>query len=247
MKKSISLMMAIALILALVCSFAPALAAGEKGMATITLTVTDSATYDGSGFQMLLDADANEFGDTIPTSGYRFGGGYYGCMDKYARFEYKIPENADGDWMTDDDIVYTGESCTVTIPEGTYDWVIVNPCPYDDSGSVIFIISDAGSIGGRCDDYVFEADKHYTFTISGGNHGKAELTIEDMEDPEPILGDVDGNCVVDINDALLVQRHVLELFQIENELLADVDRDGKVSGYDVAMIARYALGLISEF
>ena len=247
MKKIISLLMAIALTLALVCSFAPALAAGEKGMATITLTVTDSATYDGSGFQMLLDADANEYGDTIPTIGNRFGGGYYGCMDKYARFEYKIPENADGDWMTDDDIVYTGESCTVTIPEGTYDWVIVNPCPYDDSGSVIFVIGDAGNINGRYDDYVFEADKHYTFTISGGNHGNAELTIEDMEDPDPILGDVDGNGVVDINDALLVHRHVLELFQIENEVLADVDRDGRVTGDDVLMIARCALGLISEF
>ena len=91
MKKIISLLMAIALTLSLVCSFAPALAAGEKGMATITLTVTDSATYDGSGFQMLLDADANEYGDTIPTSGNRFCGVYYGCMDKYARFEYKIP------------------------------------------------------------------------------------------------------------------------------------------------------------
>ena len=68
-----------------------------------------------------------------------------------------------------------------------------------------------------------------------------------MEDPDPILGDVDGNGVVDINDALLVHRHVLELFQIENEVLADVDRDGRVTGNDVLMIARYALGLISEF
>lgn len=248
MKKLISIILATAMLLMVMPILADDQA--DEGEAMITLSVVNGATTDGSYFQMLFDADANEYGDTIPASGNRFGGGYYGCMSKYAKFEYKVPENADGDWMTSDDGVYDGESCTVTIPAGVYDWVIVNACPYDDDlGSYIFVVSDAGNCNGRADDYVIEADKHYTFTVRYGNHGRVDLEITDVEPEAPMFGDVDGNNEVNIIDSLIVLRASLEIITLteEQETLADVNHDALINMNDALLIQRYALGLINSF
>ena len=66
-----------------------------EGMARITLTTGPGRTIDDTGFQMLLDADATAYGTIIPTSGPLTEHG--NAPDSvYNKFEYKIPENADG-------------------------------------------------------------------------------------------------------------------------------------------------------
>lgn len=95
--------------------------------ASVTLRVIDEVYLDGSGFQMLLDADAVEYGVGIPETGDVLAYGAEGAEELYSRFEYKLPENADGNFMTEADIVFNGESVTVSIPVGTYDWCIANP------------------------------------------------------------------------------------------------------------------------
>jgi len=125
--------------------------------ATISLTVGD-VWGDGSGYQMLLDADATAFGNEIPAEGplTQSGNAPAGLYDA---FEYKIPVNADGSTTTSNIVI--NNTITIEVPAGTYDWCIANPTP----GDRIWIASAQGNIGGRADDYEFEAGYTYNFTV----------------------------------------------------------------------------------
>lgn len=140
--------------------------------ATVTLTAGD-VWGDGTGYQMLLDADANTYGTTIPTTGGLTTSGDASAAT-YAEFEYKIPTNADGA-LTTSNIVFNN-SITIQVPAGTYDWCITNPTPDDK----MYIASANGNIAGRADDYVFEAGYNYEFvvtynTATGGD--RVDLTV----------------------------------------------------------------------
>jgi len=139
-------------------------------VATVILSV-DDVWGDGSGYQMLLDADANAFGSVIPETGAMTTGG---DVDEsiYAEFEYKIPENADGALSTANMLV--DASAQIEIPAGTYDWCITNPTP----GDRMWIASASGTIGGRADDYEFESGKTYEFHVYlGSPNDKTDLTV----------------------------------------------------------------------
>ncbi len=133
--------------------------------ATVILTAGD-VWGDGSGYQMLLDADATAFGSTIPETG-ALSTSCTGNEAIYAEFEYKIPTNADGNCSTQNMVM--NNSVSIEIPAGTYDWCITNPTP----GDRIWIAAANGNVGGRQNDYVFEAGKTYEFTVSmyGSNDG----------------------------------------------------------------------------
>ena len=134
-----------------------------EGMAQVTLTA-GQLWSDGSGYQMLLDADATAYGDVFPAEGPLTE---YGDADAsvYAEFEYKIPENADGSCYTSNMVL--NSSVSILIPAGVYDYVITNPSP----GDCVWIASPYGNIGGRYNDYTFEAGKSYEFTVSMGDNG----------------------------------------------------------------------------
>ena len=140
------------------------------GMATITLTVGD-VWSDGSGYQMLLDADATAYGNEIPAEGPLTQGGN-APAGLYDAFEYKIPVNADGSTNTSNVVV--NNSVTIQVPAGTYDWCIANPTP----GDRIWIASEQGNIGGRADDYTFQAGYTYEFTVYLlGQYDATDVTI----------------------------------------------------------------------
>jgi len=107
---------------------------------------------------MLLDADATAFGNEIPAQGplTQSGNAPAGLYDA---FEYKIPVNADGSTTTSNIVI--NNTVTIEVPAGTYDWCITNPTP----GDRIWIASAQGNIGGRADDYEFEAGYTYNFTV----------------------------------------------------------------------------------
>ena len=127
------------------------------GMATISLTAGD-VFGDGSGYQMLLDADATAFGNEIPAQGPLTTGGD-APAGLYDAFEYKIPVNADGSTTTSNVVV--NNTVTIQVPAGTYDWCLTNPTP----GDRIWIASSQGNVGGRADDYEFVAGNTYNFTV----------------------------------------------------------------------------------
>ena len=143
-----------------------------EGNARVVLTAGD-VWQDGTGYQMLLDADATAYGSIIPEQG---GLTSSGAADEtiYGEFEYKIPENADG--ALDTQNIILNSTGTVEVPAGTYDWCIANPTPDDR----VWIASDQGTIGGRYDDYAFEDGYTYVFTVAlGGQNDKVDLEIID--------------------------------------------------------------------
>ena len=147
---------------------------GEPNTARVTLTA-GNVWEDGSGYQMLLDADANTFGSIIPNIGPLSNSGDVSA-DVYSEFEYKIPENADGALNTQN--IVLNNSITIEIPAGTYDWCITNPSPEYD---IMYIASNYGNIGGRKDDYVFEAGMHYEFTVGiDGDYDRVDIEVTPM-------------------------------------------------------------------
>ena len=147
---------------------------GIPNIARVTLTAGD-VWEDNTGYQMLLDADANAYGSIILQNGPLTYSGD-ASSEVYAAFEYKIPENADGALNTQN--VVFNNSVTIDIPAGTYDWCITNPSPDD---NMMYIASSHGNIGGRQDDYVFEEGKHYVFTVSfDGNNDRVDVEVSPM-------------------------------------------------------------------
>ena len=161
-----------------------AIANVPNGYSQITLNVLDTEDAgtgvwnDGTGYQMLLDADHSTFGSIIPEVGALTTSGDVPAST-YAEFEYKIPENADGA-LTTTNIILSGSS-SITIPAGTYDWCITNPTPSDR----MWIASENGSVQGRYNDFVFESGFAYTFTISlvGENDDVAIEIASAFENP----------------------------------------------------------------
>ena len=137
--------------------------------ATVILTAGD-IWGDGSGYQMLLDADATAYGTIIPTTGGLTTSG--DASDEiYNEFEYKIPDIADGALDTENIVI--NNSVGIQIPAGTYDWCITNPTP----GDRVWI-AGANGIGGRYDNFVFEPGVTYEFTIANyGNQDGVDLTV----------------------------------------------------------------------
>ena len=153
--------------------YAPAMGISDN-IAWVTLTAGD-VWGDGSGYQMLLDADANTFGNVIPYINPLSNSGDVSA-DVYAEFEYKIPENADGALNTPN-IVFNN-SVTIEIQAGTYDWCITNPSP---DAEIMYIASFYGNVGGRQDDYVFEAGKNYVFNVAfSGDYDKVDVDVSPM-------------------------------------------------------------------
>lgn len=157
-------------------NFVAILELDEEQPSTDPVTVILSAGDvwgDGTGYQMLLDADANTYGSVIPTSGGLTSSGD-AAPEVYAQFEYKIPENADGA-MNTQNIVFNS-SIAIEIPAGVYDWCITNPTPNDR----IWIASNNGNVGGRQNDYHFESNKTYEFVVTlQDTHDAVNVTITD--------------------------------------------------------------------
>ena len=127
---------------------------------TVILTAGD-VWGDGSGYQMLLDADATAY-DNFSTNG----------ISDYSIFEYKIPTNADYNANTSNVVV--NSSVSIQIPAGTYDCFIANPTP----GSQVYVAGTSGNVGGRIDNYVFEAGLTYEFVPSRyGSGDGVDVTI----------------------------------------------------------------------
>ena len=139
-----------------------------EGYAQVTLTAGD-VWGDGSGYQMLLDADATAYGTIIPETGALTTSGDVPA-ETYAEFEYKIPENADGALATANIVI--NSSVTITIPAGTYDWCITNPT----AGDRMWIASTNGTVGGRYNDFTFGSGVAYEFIVSlGGSSDQVDL------------------------------------------------------------------------
>ncbi|GAB6975413.1 DUF2436 domain-containing protein [Prevotella falsenii] len=154
-----------------VAMFALPTTAHAQGKARIILEA-HNVWQDGSGYQMLLDADHNLYGDKIPADGPLWNDANPPA-DLYNGFEYKIP--ADADPSTEPKHMVVDGEDFVDIPAGVYDFCIAAP----QAETKIWI---AGFYDGptRADDYKFEAGKTYRFTMhmtEDESNDAAKLTI----------------------------------------------------------------------
>ena len=212
--------------------------------ATVVLNVPTDVWGDGSGYQMLLDFDAAAVYSLINPNAVEL---YFANMDEadafYGEFEYKIPENADGDCNTENVIFM--DSGSAVIVAGYYDYVITNPLAEDS----IYIPSSNGDVPGIADDFHFEGGLTYTFTPTYSTAGDMiRLTISGAVDPSaPTVtpGDVDGNHVVNVADAILTLRAAMSLLDLTPEQFeaADVDGSGTIGVPDAILILRMAMGV----
>lgn len=117
--------------------------------ATVVLTAGD-VWGDGTGYQLLIDVDNERYLENFGPP----------CGSQYTQWEYTIPENA----YASDDAVVVNDSQSIQIPAGTYSYLVLNPnCNNDFAENIV--------ASGACDlpeidDFVFEAGKTYTFTIT---------------------------------------------------------------------------------
>lgn len=74
------------------------------------------------------------------------------------------------------------------------------------------------------------------------------LTTGNPDDVDVVLGDVNGDGIVDAADAVMVQRYDAGLITLQDAQLiaADVTGDGTVDAADAVKIQRYDAGLISS-
>ena len=210
---------------------------------TVILTAGD-VWGDGSGYQMLLDADANAYGTTIPETG-ALSLNCSGNEAIYAEFEYKIPANADGNCSTQNMVM--NNSVSITIPAGTYDWCITNPTP----GDRIWIASANGNVGGRQDDYTFVAGNTYEFTVSmggsndqvnvvitgGAKSGKAPLVCGEVKD---IANVTPGNYGYIVRPAFNTSNMIGQTFTMINESTLEFNI-ADIANYDERVFFLYNL------
>ena len=123
-------------------------------MTRITVTV-ESDWGDGSGYQLLMDADCQLFS-------------YETIDEMFGASEYVLPENA----ATMENWLVAGQTATIDIPAGKYDYVVFNPTP----SAYSYYIAGGESQGQA---YEFKGGCEYTFTISlGGMGDNVELTSD---------------------------------------------------------------------
>ena len=194
----------------------------DPNNATVILTAGD-VWGDGTGYQMLLDADHTAYGTIIPETGGLTTSGDADAL-VYAEFEYKIPENADG-LLTTENIVLNN-SISITIPEGTYDWCITNPTPDDR----VWISSSNGPIPGRYDDYLFEKGHVYEFTVTkNGSNDYVTLLIDGEEPPVPVAEPVDVPYTADFTSEA----------PMDNFSILDANNDGSTWSWSSTYFANY--------
>lgn len=111
------------------------------------------------GFQMLLDADHNVYGELI----YDWAMGYY--ETSYDSFEYKMPEGADANEMSTN-VVIDGET-SIQVPAGVYDYMILYPFPGDG------LIYASGEFG-KFDDFEFKGGCTYRFLVEYGEYDNGD-------------------------------------------------------------------------
>lgn len=172
--------------------------------ARIVLSAND-VWGDGTGYQMLIDADNVEYTETYGPD----------CGSTYSGFEYVIPAAAT---VAQDGVPYcvVDGSDFVDIPAGTYSYLIVNPsCDYYGINYI--------AAGTTCDptntaNFTVEAGKTYTFTVTlsasgndcttmavSGGVGIEEVVAEQARiypNPATDVLNVEGNGNIEVSNIL---------------------------------------------
>ena len=88
-------------------------------------------------------------------------------------------------------------------------------------------------------------DREYTIPFDKNEPVTEEISIYAKFVPMSILGDANGDGVVNITDATLIQKHIAEIETLTSDgiLVSDVDGDGSVNIKDATIIQKYLAGI----
>lgn len=127
----------------------------DASKATVTLDV-QVKWEDGTGYQLLLDADHDAYGASIPEDSYQFSFG--GADADYSMFEYSIPENASGVLSSNTSLLGPAK-VSIQVPPGIYDYFVGSPV----AGEGVWI---ASGFDARGDDFEMQAGMEYLFVVN---------------------------------------------------------------------------------
>jgi len=154
------------------------------------ITVENAVEWkDGSGYVLLLDADHDTYGNTIPTSGAFNLSDEETGNDSFDEFETLLP--ADAAFGDVDHVISFEEIASVDVNAGVYDFAFVNPSPNSETNGVDHWIAVYGY--GRANDFKFEGGCEYLFEINiPDDYDNVDLTVSapydlglsDLEVPE---------------------------------------------------------------
>ena len=119
----------------------------------------------------------------------------------------------------------------------------------DPSGNLLYIYQKAAEANGTISFSILPMAVENSVVVLGGGNEPVILGTINKYVPPYILGDVNNNGKVQINDArLALQISLGKLIPTETQkIAADVNRNGKVQINDARLILQYTLGKIEEF
>ena len=130
---------------------------------------------------MLIDADANTYGDIIPEQRVWLQTEISDPETFYDNFEYRLPEGASAEFSPYSSMYHKKQ--LINIPAGTYDWCFIAPTANGNDIKYYFM-SDDGNIAACFNDYKFEAGYTYEFNVTHFNQydvinrvSKVDLTV----------------------------------------------------------------------
>ena len=162
-------------------------------------------------------------------------------------------------------------TCNITVPDGAHYTIISQGWFYYAGVMCPLADGDLFNVEGREYSMIFRVEpaEGYSFTeepsvtingredlvgfcIVSGVGEAARIDTVDFtvtEPAAPMLGDVNGDGEVTIEDALLAMRYVMTLVELTDVQFAqaDVDGNGEVTMLDCLIIMRYAAGAIDSF
>ncbi len=96
-----------------------------------------------------------------------------------------------------------------------------------------------------CGDFSATAPGKYTVTVKGIGMYKGEIELS--YNVLGLLGDVDQNGAITIADAILVQKHIVNIIKLDDydAMIADVDMNGKITVSDAILIQKNVAGIIN--
>ena len=114
-------------------------------------------------------------------------------------------------------------------------------CIFNNNGG-----SQTGDLSIPGDGYLYSNGKWSSSPYVVPTTATTATTATTSTTPTELLGDVNGDGVVSVKDATLIQKYVSEMAVTINVKLADVNKDGQISIKDTTMIQKYAAEKIDK-
>ncbi|MEJ6952486.1 dockerin type I domain-containing protein [Natronospora cellulosivora (SeqCode)] len=85
--------------------------------------------------------------------------------------------------------------------------------------------------------------------LNGSNPARERFLGNDISDKEFMLGDVNGDGLIDSRDITILSRYLLSMLDLDeaSQRAADLNGDGMINASDLSLLIRYIQGMIDEF